>query len=34
VARIDAGEDPADIAADYAISEADVTSAIVYERAA
>lgn len=34
VARIDAGERPADIAADYAITGADVTSAIVYERAA
>lgn len=34
VARIDAGESPADVAADYEVSEADITHAIVYERAA
>ncbi|MBK9240517.1 MAG: DUF433 domain-containing protein [Acidobacteria bacterium] len=34
VARIDAGESPADLAADYRISEAAITDAIVYERAA
>lgn len=34
VSRIDAGESPADIAADYEISAADVGQAVVYERAA
>jgi len=34
VARIDAGENPADLAADYKVSEAAITDAIVYERAA
>ena len=34
VSRIDAGEHPADIAADYEITDADITHAIIYERAA
>jgi uncharacterized protein (DUF433 family) len=33
-ARIDAGESLADVAADYEVTEADITHAIVYERAA
>lgn len=33
-ARIDAGETPADIAADYELSENEVEAAVVYERAA
>ncbi len=34
VARIDAGEHPTAVAADYGVTEADITNAILYERAA
>lgn len=34
VARIDAGERPVDVAADYGLSDADIEQAVLYERAA
>jgi uncharacterized protein (DUF433 family) len=34
VGRIDAGERPEDIAADYAMTAAEIAQAVLYERAA
>lgn len=34
MARIDAGEHPADLAEDYGLSEAEIEAAVIYEQAA